>query len=129
MFMLLGFLVFPSCSKESLDEFNPEITNSTGNFQFQATGVSNVSENLEYLWVNAGAKVNPGVKANIDHSSVIDEGTATLKIFDSNGVEVYSRNLNDDGSFTSNDGTPGTWTIRVELSKVSGTINFRVEEE
>lgn len=129
MLILLGFLVFPSCSKNNLDEFNPEITNSAGNFQLQATGVNKVSENLEYLWTNPGTKVNPGVKANIDHSSVIDKGTATLKIFDSEGTEVYSRDLNEDGSFTSNYGIPGTWTIRVELSKVSGDLNFRVEEE
>jgi hypothetical protein len=129
LLMLMGFLVFPSCSKNSLDEFNPEISNSAGNFQLQATDVSKVTDNLEYLWINPGTKVNPGIKANIDHSSVIDKGAATLKIFDSEGTEVYSRNLNEDGSSTSSYGIPGTWTIRVELSKVSGTLNFRVEEE
>ena len=128
LLMILGILVFPSCSKNSLDEFNPEISNTAGNFQLQATDVSKVSENLEYLWINPGTKT-PNIKANIDHSSVIDKGTATLKIFDSEGTEVYSRDLNEDGSFVTNEGVPGTWTIRVELSKVSGTLNFRVEEE
>ena len=129
LLMLLGILVFPSCSKNSLDEFNPEISNNAGNFQLQATDVTKVTDNLEYLWINPGTKANPNVKANIDHSSVIDKGTATIKIFDSEGTEVYSRDLNEDGSFTSSYGAPGTWTIRVELSKVSGTLNFRVEEE
>lgn len=129
LLMIIGLLVFPSCSKNSLDEFNPEITNSAGNFQLQATDVKKVTDNLEYLWINPGTKANPNVKANIDHSSVIDSGTATLKIFDAEGIEVYSRDLNDDGSFTSSYGSPGTWTIKIELSKVSGTLNFRVEEE
>ena len=128
LLILLGILVFPSCSKNSLDEFNPEISNTAGNFELQATDVSKVTDNLEYLWINPGAK-NPNVKANIDHSSVIDKGTATIKIFDSEGTEVYSRDLNEDGSYTSSYGIPGTWTIKVELSKVSGDLNFRVEEE
>ncbi len=129
LLMILGILVFPSCSKDSLDEFSPEISNTAGNFQLQATNVSDLSVSLEYLWTNPGTKANPNIRANIEHSSVIDKGTATLKIFDSKGIEVYSRDLNEHGSFTSNYGAPGTWTIRVELSKVSGTLSFKVEEE
>jgi len=131
--IILGILVFPSCTKENLKEnlgvFNPEIINSAGNFELQATDVSNVSESVEFLWVNPGAKANPNVRANIDNSSVIDKGTATIKIIDAQGNEVYSGNLNEHGSYTSDYGIPGTWTIELNLSEVSGDLNINVEEE
>lgn len=131
--ILLGVLVFPSCSKEITEEnpgvFNPEIVNLVGNFELHATDVSNVSENLEYLWINTGSKAVPEVKANIDNSSGFDKGSATIKIFDAHEKEVFSGDLSENGSSTTSYGFPGTWNIKIALSEVSGDLNIKIEEE
>lgn len=120
--IMTTFLLLNSCKKNDLAAFNPEIINIKDNFQLQATSVTKVSDNLEYSWENSGTV------ANIDHSSVINGGTATVKILDASGTEVYNKDLSIDGSFTSNSGTNGVWTIKVELKKVEGDLNFRVQK-
>jgi len=103
--------------------FQPEVTNNIDNFQFQATGVTNVSQVLTYSWRNTGTQ------ANVDQSCSITSGTAMLTMSDSTGTQVCSRNMADGGSVASAAGLPGTWTIRVMLNHVSGTLNFRAQKK
>ncbi|MFT6502422.1 MAG: hypothetical protein ACJASQ_002548 [Crocinitomicaceae bacterium] len=113
--------IFAGCKKNDLAAFQPEILNIPDSFSLQATGLDKVSDNLTYTWSNSGTV------ANIDQSSVISEGTATLTIEDAQGTEVYTKDLSVDGSFTSSTGVSGNWTITVDLSKVKGDLNFTVQ--
>lgn len=103
--------------------FQPEVANNVDNFQFQATGVTGVTQALTYTWRNTGGQ------ATVDQSCSITGGSATLALFDSTGTQVYSRNLAENGSFASGLGAPGTWTIRLSAFQVRGTLNFRVQKK
>ena len=118
------FLFLISCNENNTlsPQFEPEITNNTDSFEFQTTGVNNVTQTLTYTWKNTGTQ------ANINQASIITSGSTTLKIEDTNGEIVYQKDLKDNGSFTSVFGFSGDWKITVTLSKMSGDINFRVEK-
>ena len=123
---ILGvFLFLIACSEETntlSPQFEPEIINNTDSFEFKVTGVDNVTQTLTYTWKNTGTQ------ANINQSSTITSGSATLKIEDVNSEVVYQKDLKENGSFSSVFGFSGDWKITVTLSKVSGDINFRVEK-
>ena len=102
--------------------FQPEISNRVDSFEYQVTGVRNVSTTQQYQWQNTGTV------ANVNQSSAVTAGTATLILRDPAGGQVYSRDLKDNGTFVTSRGTSGTWTIQVVLSNVSGTLNFRVQK-
>ena len=122
--ILGAFLFLISCNEETntlSPQFEPEIVNNTDSFEFKATGVNNVSQTLTYIWKNTGTQ------ANINQSSTITSGSASLKI-EANGDVVYQKDLKENGSFSSVFGFSGDWKITVTLSKMSGDINFRVEK-
>jgi hypothetical protein len=100
----------------------PEIINAVDNFQFQVTAVENYSGTLRYNWTNTGQE------ANVDQSCAVTAGTVTLTLIDDTGVEVYSHDLSQGGSFASAAGTSGSWRIRVSMSNVSGNLNFRCDK-
>ncbi len=102
--------------------FQPEVANNIDSFQFQATGVTGVTQVLDYSWRNTGTQ------ANVDQSCSITAGSASISLRDSTGTLVYSRNLAEGGSLASTAGLAGAWTIRVTLSAVRGTLNFRVQK-
>jgi hypothetical protein len=117
-------LVLAACGDDPLAPFSPEIGNLTDNFQFQATGLSNVNTTVEYMWQNTGTT------ANINQSSAVTAGTAMVTIYDASNprVQVYNRTQADNGTFATATGTTGMWLIRVTLNDVSGTLNFRAEK-
>jgi hypothetical protein len=117
-------LVLGACGDDPLAPFSPEIANLTDNFQFQATGLSDVSTTVEYMWQNTGTT------ANINQSSVVSGGTAMLTVYDaaSPRVQVYNRTQADNGTFVTATGTTGMWLIRVTLTDVTGTLNFRAQK-
>lgn len=100
----------------------PQVTNATDNFQYQASNLVDVSQVLTYTWANTGTS------ANVDQSGVVASGTAVLILKDANGVERYNKSLRETGSFASAAGAAGNWTIEVRLTDVSGTLNFRVQK-
>lgn len=115
-------VLFFGCSNDSLAPFQPEIGNSQDNFQFQATGITNVTTTLNYLWQNSGSR------ASINQSSAVTSGTAILTLYDPNNVQRYSRSLSENGTFQSDTGVAGTWKINVVLTNLSGTLNFRCQK-
>ena len=115
-------LIIACGSEDPVSPFQPEIANIPNNFQFQATGVTNVTTTVNYDWQNTGTT------ANVNQSCAITGGSATLTIIDANAVQVYNGNLADDGTFTTTAGTAGTWTIRVTLTNLTGTLNFRAQK-
>ena len=98
-----------------------QVSNDTDRFEWQASMLENVTQTLSYKWQNTGTS------ANIDQSSSITSGTATLTIWCVNGNEMYSGPLTQDGTFETTVGQSGEWTIEVVLVGVHGTLNFRVD--
>ena len=124
--LFLAFLLsilFAGCTESALaPQFEPEVSNKTDSFEFQASGLTGITETLKYNWSNTG------VKANINQSTTTSGGTATLVLRDVSNLEVYNRNLSENGTFFSQEGQTGTWEIVIVLNDFHGTINFRVEK-
>lgn len=106
-------------------EYHPEIVNLTDSFSFQLTNVTNGSASLSYGWQNTGTL------ASIDRSSAITAGLVTLTLRDAANVKVYEGPLNGVGGSVSTApaGTPGLWTIVVDFTGATGTINFRAQKQ
>lgn len=100
----------------------PEITNDTDVFQFQVSDSEGYTGTLTYDWNNTGEL------ANVDQSSAIEPGQAILTLIDAYGTEVYSRDLSEDGSSASDPGVAGTWRVRIAITDLTGTVNFRAEK-
>jgi len=124
--MLCLILAFAAgCGGESAlnPAFQPQVANLPDNFQFQSTGVTGVTQTLQYTWQNTGTA------ASVNQATTVTAGSATLTIRDAAPIQVYSRNLADNGTFDTIAGTSGPWTIQVVLTNMSGTINFRVQKK
>lgn len=98
-----------------------EVTSATDNFQLQVSALDGVSETLSYDWQNTGPQ------ATVDISQAVTGGSALLTITDADGTVVYQEDIRDDSDGQTSVGVAGGWTIRVELSEVTGTFNFRVQ--
>ena len=122
--MLFTFIALTGCSDDSnpVSAFEPEIINNADAFQFQITDAVNVNTILNYNWTNTGSQ------ATIDHSSVLSEGTATVKLYDADGTEVYSNDLVASLNESSSVGTAGIWNVQIIFVNASGTFNIRVEK-
>jgi len=118
----LALLVLACGSDNPLAPFSPEVNNVADNFQFQITDATNVTTTVSYNWDNSGTL------ANVNQSCAITGGTAVLTVYDADTTQVYTRNLADNGTFPTTAGTTGTWIIRVSLSNLSGTLNFRAQK-
>jgi len=131
-FMVVGFLgsmvfMLGACTGDTpisppLSQFQPQIANIADNFQFQVTGTTNVTTTVEYLWQNSGTR------ASINQSCSITGGSAVVTLLDSNQVQLYSSPLSANGTFQSDTGQAGLWKVRVVLTNVSGTLNFRAQK-
>lgn len=121
----LGLVVVAAACGNStgpLTPFEPQINNVVDNFQFQATGVTNVTWTKTYNWTNSGDSTT------INQSTTITGGSAVVTILDPNQVQRYSQSLSANGTFGMPKGVAGIWSIRVVLTNYSGTINFRVQK-
>ena len=110
------------CSNNPLAPYQPEIINTTDNFQLQATGVADVTSTQTYTWSNTGTR------ATINHSTTTSAGTTLLTIRDGAGAVVYSKALVPSLNEATATGTAGTWTIVLTLTAYSGTLNFRAQK-
>ena len=113
--------VFAACTS-SLAPFQPQINNAPNNFQFQATGVTNLTATFTYTWSNSGDS------ATVNQATTITAGSATLQIADQNGTQMYSQSLSGNGTFGTAKGVTGSWTIKAVFTNYSGTVNFRVQK-
>jgi cell division FtsZ-interacting protein ZapD len=85
--------------------------------------VQNYTGTASYSWQNSGAQ------ATINQSATLTSGTATVVLLDANGTQVYSSSLSNNGTFQSNVGVAGMWTVRVSYDvATSPAINFRVQK-
>lgn len=117
-------LVLAACGGDSTTApgRDPEIINATDNFQYQITDITDYSGTQSYTWQNTGTT------ATVNQSASFAAGSGTLVLRDANGVQVYSRSLADDGTFSSTAGAPGAWSVRVSYNSADATVNFRVDK-
>lgn len=99
----------------------PEVANATDAFEWQVSSLENVSQSLAYSWTNTGTT------ADVSQASSLEAGTAMLRVADAEGTQVYARGLDEDGTFRTETGAAGDWTVTVTLSEASGSANFRLE--
>lgn len=118
--MLAGGLA--ACSDNPVSPIDPEVTNATDNFQFQATAVVGATVTQSYSWTNTGTR------ATINHSTTTTAGNAQLTIRDAAGTVVYTKSLVPSLNEPTTVGTAGTWTIVLTMTGYSGTTNFRVQK-
>ena len=124
--LLISIVWLAGCSDSSTPPpppgIQPEIINITDSFEYQVQSIDGYSGTASYTWQNSGTI------AAVDHSSIVSNGVGNLVVFDANGTEVYSGALAASGSFASQTGMAGTWTITVTYTTFSGTVNFRVQK-
>ncbi len=122
--IVLGALAALGCSSENtIGPANQlQVTNAPDNFQWQVSNLANVTQTLSYSWANTGDS------ASINQASSLTGGTAALTVRGPTGTVLYQSGLQANGTFQSQRGTAGTWTIQVTLSKADGTLNFRVQK-
>jgi len=109
---------------------DPAITNNTDDFQFQLNNTTNFSTNGGYTWRNTGTA------ARVTQSSSISSGSGTLVIRDSGGRIVYSKNLSEGGTVTTEAGPTGEWRIREKHltttmdgdGSAAGDLPYSIEE-
>ena len=121
---LAAIALVGACSNSTgpLAPFQPQINNAPDNFQFQATGVTNVTWTYTYRWSNSGDS------ATVNHSTTTTAGSATLTIYDKNNTQLYSAPLTPSGPVGMTKGVAGLWTVKVVFTNYSGTVNFRVQK-
>ena len=118
-----GGLVLAACSDgTTAPGRDPEIINTTDNFQYQITDIQDFSGTQSYSWSNTGTT------ATVNQSASVASGSVSLVLLDANGVQVYSRSLADNGTYSSSAGAAGTWTVRVTYNSAGATVNFRVDK-
>ena len=110
------------CGDNSSAGKDLQVTNAADNFQFQVTDTKSFSHTYSYQWSNSGSS------ASVNQASSITGGDATLVVKDAAGSTVYTRSLKLNGTFPSATGVAGNWTIQLLTSKVTGTMNFRVQK-
>jgi hypothetical protein len=124
-FAALAFVALAAaCSNSTgpLAPFQPQINNIADDFQFQATGVTNVTWTYTYPWSNSGDS------ATVNQATTVTAGSAILTITDANGAQLYSQSLSANGTFGMTKGLHGLWTVKVVFTNYSGTVNFRVQK-
>ena len=119
----LLFALASGCSDSTTSPgVQPEIANLADDFSYQVTAIRNYNHTDSYPWQNSGTQ------ANVNQSTTVTGGTATLGLLDADGTKVYDRSLADNGTYVSSSGTPGTWTLVVTYNDCSATVNFRVQK-
>lgn len=127
--LFIGIVILLSataaCKNSSgpLAPYQPQISNLTDNFQFQATGAQNVTWTYSYQWLNSGDS------ATVNQATTTTAGSAVLSIADSTGTQLYSQSLTANGTFGMKKGIHGHWTVTVQFTSYNGTVNFRVQKQ
>ena len=106
-----------------LAPYDPQIVNVADNFSFQVTNVSNITWTYTYRWQNTGDS------ATVNQATNGTAGSAVLTVFDKNGTQLYSQSLAGNGTFGMAKGVAGLWTVRVQFTNYSGTIDFNVQKQ
>jgi len=122
--MLLAALAAAACGSDNVlgPDNQLQVSNNADTFEWQATALDKVSQTLSYNWTMTGTA------ANVNQSSNVTGGSATLTVRDDAGTVVYTASLGSNGTFTTDAGVAGTWSVEVRMNGTSGMLNFRLEK-
>ncbi len=118
----LAIALMVGCSSPTDPGIQPQVNNATDNFQYQVSNVKNFTGTRVYTWQITGTK------ASVNQATTVTAGTITLVIQDATGAEVYNQSLAVNGTLDTAAGATGAWTIRVQYTNATGTVNFRVQK-
>ena len=121
--MIPGAVACGDSSGPTLAPYQPQITNVADDFQFQATGVTNLSWTYDYRWSNTGDS------ATVNQATTATGGAVVLTIRDGTGTQLYSQPLTANGTFGMIKGVQGSWYVSVQFTNYSGTVNFRAQKQ
>jgi hypothetical protein len=113
-----------SCGSDNATEldYQPQVVNMpNASFSFQATGLENVNDVLNYTWSNASGDVI------IHPSTSTTGGSIRLRISDSWETTLYDGDVPGSGDITPPPGAGGESKIRLTLQNYTGTINFALQ--
>jgi hypothetical protein len=118
-------LLAASCGDDGTDFLGvePQVHNVVDVFEFQINELQAETHTLTYSWLNTGTT------ATVHQEGSVFGGDVRLEILDGGGRRVYFRDLSATGTFTTEAGQTGGWTIRVVLSQAGGSFNFRVAKK
>jgi len=96
----------------------PDITNKTGYFAYQVSGIRNYSGYDFFTWENRGSEVFVHI------SPSPESGDALIVLVDAEGRHVFAQSASAQGTFPSAEGIPGWWTVRIYCAAFTGTVTF-----
>ena len=108
---------------QSVPQLEPQVVNLRNSFNFQAVNLLGVFDDVTYRW-----QID-GTTATVAQTPTALLGAATVFVTDAKGVQVYQRSLAENGSFTTQAGAPGTWTIRLHFADASGNIAVQLAKQ
>lgn len=108
---------------QSVPQLEPQVVNLRNSFNFQAVNLLGVFEDVTYRW-----QID-GTTATVAQTPTALLGAATVFITDAKGVQVYQRSLAENGSFTTQAGVPGTWTIRLHFADATGDVAVQLAKQ
>lgn len=126
--LLAGTLGASGCFGAGCDASNTTsgqaaVCNNKNDFSY-AMNAGATSSTETYAWENSQSK------ASVNWASNLGLGSVTIVIKDEGGKQVYSKTYSGTGqgatTQSTDEGQPGSWTIEVRLSNVSGQVSFHV---
>lgn len=120
--LVLAALLASCGGSNALAPFEPQVSNVPDNFSLQATGVTNLSTTVTYVWANSGTR------ATVNHSTSTTAGSTLLVIKDHAGTTVYSKALSSSLNEPTAVGVAGSWIVQLTLTDYSGSLNFRAQK-
>lgn len=112
------------CADSTLKTLGEEngtlIDNVPGAFRFQTFELDNVHDVVEQPWVN------PEGRAAIAHRSFVHHGQVVVTVLDGAGQPVYSTPVEYELDNQTQGGTPGLWTVRIQLFGARGRVDVGI---
>jgi hypothetical protein len=116
--VLLATACLDSVVRQLGPDNEPRVVNTPEKFEFIATDMRNVNDELTFVWPN------PAPKAALKHDSFIHHGYGILIIHDAAGVLVDSTLLELDLETETTPGTPGNWNLTLILAAARGRADI-----
>jgi hypothetical protein len=119
--LLLAAFLFGGCAEDvtKLSEVNNlQVVSVPDTFTVDIEEMENLVEELSWDWEVTTTTVH------VEHRSFVPHGENAVRIRDADGTVVYTRKLLFDLEGESEAGTPGTWTVELDLFGVTGRVGL-----